>query len=303
MRCTTGGYGERGASARSSNSRSRHRLDSTTMSPVGVSEPNGPWKSMSWMLAGTVKPGPAPPWSAWRRVPTASISSMKTMHWPPHLRASFFAFRARKRTTMASMPMKVAAKPDPGIETKGELKPVALALATGALEGLAGLPERDDAPDLFLCLVLPADVVELHAPLGVARFEASNLRDVHHEQGAEEDQEVGDEEEEDEDELDPERRLAGQIDDPVGEPGDRAEPCSAAEEPDDGHEHGGDDAEAPPEAPEPGSPTVDHVLLAQLLAVGAEEAWPGNRALEDQIDQAAEGDDREEDAHERPPDV
>ena len=34
-----------------------------------------------------------PPPSAWRRMPTASISSMKTMHWPPHLRASCFAFQ------------------------------------------------------------------------------------------------------------------------------------------------------------------------------------------------------------------
>ena len=33
--------------------------------------------------------------SALRRIPTASISSMKTMHWPPHLRASRFALRAR----------------------------------------------------------------------------------------------------------------------------------------------------------------------------------------------------------------
>jgi hypothetical protein len=63
-------------------------------------------------------------------MPTASISSMKTMHWPPHLRARRFAFRARKRTMIASMPMNVAAKPEPGIETNGELKPVAIAFAS-----------------------------------------------------------------------------------------------------------------------------------------------------------------------------
>ena len=39
-------------------------------------------------------PGTPPPWIAWRRMPTASISSMKTMQVPPHLRASFFALRA-----------------------------------------------------------------------------------------------------------------------------------------------------------------------------------------------------------------
>src|SRR5581483_10853142 len=44
----------------------------------------------------------------------------------------------------------------------------ALALAAGPLEDLAGLPERDDAPDLLLRLRLPADVLELDAPLGVA---------------------------------------------------------------------------------------------------------------------------------------
>ena len=100
-----------------------------------------------------------------RRMPTASISSMKTMHWPPHLAASFFALRARKRTITASMPMNVCAKPEPGIVTNGQLNDVAialesivlpvpggaeeehaaLALAARLLELLAGLPERDDA--------------------------------------------------------------------------------------------------------------------------------------------------------------
>ena len=63
-------------------------------------------------------------------MPTASISSMKTMHWPPHLRASRLAFRARKRTMITSMPMNVCAKPEPGMVTIGELKPVAIALAS-----------------------------------------------------------------------------------------------------------------------------------------------------------------------------
>ncbi len=79
MRWTKGGYGARRSGARCSNSRSRQRRDSTIRSPLAVSAPNGPWKSMSWMLGVVAKVG-APPWSAWRRVPTASISSMKTMH-------------------------------------------------------------------------------------------------------------------------------------------------------------------------------------------------------------------------------
>ena len=55
---------------------------------------------------------------------------MKTMHWPPHLAASRFAFLARYRTISASTPMKVCAKPEPGIVTNGELKPVAIAFAS-----------------------------------------------------------------------------------------------------------------------------------------------------------------------------
>ena len=40
------------------------------------------------------------------------------------------AFHIRYRTSTASMPMKVLAKPEPGIEMNGELKPVAIALAS-----------------------------------------------------------------------------------------------------------------------------------------------------------------------------
>ena len=131
-------------------------------------------------------------------MPTASISSMKTMHGPPHLRASRFAFRARKRTITASMPMNVCAKPEPGIDTNGALKLVAiafrehrlagagraveeeaaLALAAGLLEQLAGLPQRDDLAHLFLRFGLAAHVFEPHAPVGVAGLEAVDLRDA-----------------------------------------------------------------------------------------------------------------------------
>src|SRR5262249_737414 len=51
---------------------------------------------------------------------------------------------------------------------RAEEEDAALALAAVLLELLAGLPQRDDAPDLLLRLRLAAHVVELHAPLGVA---------------------------------------------------------------------------------------------------------------------------------------
>ena len=208
------------APARAARTSSRARRGSRSiMSPLGLIAPIGPKKCRS-SVDGVI--GCCP--SAWRRMPTASISSMKTMHWPPHLRASFFALRARKRTISASMPMNVCAKPEPGIETNGELKPgrdrlrehrlagarraeeeqASLALAAGALERLARLPERDDAAHLLLRLCLAADVVELHAPLGVAGLVAADLRDAHQHHRAHEDQEVRQEEEEDEDHLDPE---------------------------------------------------------------------------------------------------
>ncbi len=44
---------------------------------------------------GAVELPPKPVPSEARRMPTASISSMKTMQVPPHLRAARFAFQAR----------------------------------------------------------------------------------------------------------------------------------------------------------------------------------------------------------------
>ena len=52
---------------------------------------------------------------------------MKTMHWPPHLRASLRALRARNWTVIASIPMNMPANPEPGIVTNGQLKLVAIA--------------------------------------------------------------------------------------------------------------------------------------------------------------------------------
>ena len=98
----------------------------------------------------------------------------------------------RNMTMTTSMPMNVCAKPEPGIEHerrveargdrlgehrlagagRPEEQQPALALAAGLLELLARLPQRDDARDLLLGLGLAADVVELDAPVGVARLVA-----------------------------------------------------------------------------------------------------------------------------------
>ncbi len=94
-----------------------------------------------------------PPTSELRRMPTASISSMKTMHWPPHLRASFLAFQPRYCTARMSMPMNMPANPEPGAVTNGELKPVAMPFASIVLP-VPGEPRksspRSGLPPAFL---------------------------------------------------------------------------------------------------------------------------------------------------------
>ena len=139
---------------------------------------------------------------------------MKTMHWPPHFLACFFApgedahddrVDADERLREARAGHRDERRVEPRRDRLGHHRlagagsPVedqaALALAAGALEDLAGLPERDDAPDLFLRLGLAADVVELHAPVGVARLEDLHLRHAHEQHRAQEDDEVREEEE------------------------------------------------------------------------------------------------------------
>ena len=127
---------------------------------------------------------------------------------------------------MTSIPMNVWAKPEPGIVTIGELKEVAIALESIVLpvpgwpmnsrprsglppapaEGVAGLPQRDDARDLLLGLGLAADVGELHAPVGVARLVALHLLEPEEQHRADQDQEVDEEEQR---ELECEQRRAG----------------------------------------------------------------------------------------------
>ena len=166
-----------------------------------------------------------------------------------------------------------------------EKEHAALALAAVLLELLAGLPDRDDAAHLFLRLDLPANVVELDAPLRVTRLEGLDLREVHQEQRAEQDHEVEDQEDRQHDQerqdLDEDRG----VEEPPAEEGD--DPA--------------EDADLEPEPPEPRAPAGDDVLLAQLCAVDTEEARPRNRAMEDEIDDPARRDHERERAEERRP--
>ncbi len=123
------GYGLRTSGARSRKSCSRHASVSTITSVRGI--------SASHSARALAVPWP----SAARRMPTASISSMKTMHWPPHLAACLRARQARKRTSTASMPMKVEAKPEPGMDTNGQLKDVAIAFESIVLP-VPGAPRK-----------------------------------------------------------------------------------------------------------------------------------------------------------------
>ena len=96
-------------------------------------------------------------------MPTASISSMKTMQWPPHLRASRLAFAPIHCTATTSMPMNVCAKPEPGIVMNGALKPVAMALASIVLPVPGGADEEQAA------LGLAARLLELPRRPATAR--------------------------------------------------------------------------------------------------------------------------------------
>ena len=196
-------------------------------------------------------------------MPTASISSMKTMHWPPHLRASRLALRASSRTVIASMPDEHAGEARAGdrheraVEVGGDglgqhrlagaggaqHQQAALALAAGLLERLAGLPQRDDAAHLLLGLRLAAHVVQLHAPVGVARLVGADLADGHHQERAEEDAEVDEEEQrqlqEQDQGLGPERARCP--------PGSEDRLGDAVEEPSDDADHDDPDGEPVPE--------------------------------------------------------
>src|SRR5919204_534294 len=85
----------------------------------------------------------------------------------------------------------------------------------GALELLAGLPERDDPAHLLLGLRLPADVVEPDAPPRVAGLVGADLRDPHRQQRPEEDHEVREEEDRQADERVADVRVRDRVPAPV----------------------------------------------------------------------------------------
>src|SRR4051794_37338700 len=70
----------------------------------------------------------------------------------------------------------------------------ALGLAAGLAEVLAGLPQLDDALDVLLGLLLPADVLQAHAPVRVAGLVGLHLHDPEGQHRREQDQEVEDQE-------------------------------------------------------------------------------------------------------------
>ena len=108
------------------------------------------------------------------------------------------------------MPMNMPAKPEPGAVTNGELKPVAMPFASivlpvpgeprksrprsglppAFLNSSLGLPEVDHARDLLLGLGLAAHVLELDAPVGVARLVRLDLADRHQQERPDQDADV-----------------------------------------------------------------------------------------------------------------
>ena len=122
---------------------------------------------------------------------------------------------------IASMPMNVCAKPEPGIVTKGELKLVAIAFAIIVLP-VPGAPRnsspRSRLPPAFsntspdcqsvttrrissFASAWPRTSSSLTPHSRVAGLVAADLRDAHHQQRAQEDQEVEEEEEGEEDQV------------------------------------------------------------------------------------------------------
>ena len=135
---------------------------------------------------------------------------MKMMHCPPHLRASLRALRDHQRDddhVHAHEHLREARarhRHDRRVEARGDAlgehrlagarrtdeQQAALGLAARLAELLAGLPQGDHARDLLLRLALPAHIVEVHAPVGVARLVALHLAHRHQHHRAEQDPEV-----------------------------------------------------------------------------------------------------------------
>ena len=190
------------------------------------------------------------------------------------------------------MPMNVAAKPEPGIETNGELKPVASAFASIVLPVPGGPKKRTPrsrlppwrsncSPDCQIettrrtssfasaCPRTSSSLTPHCASPGsnvliCVRFIASSgpnripkLAMKRKKTKTTWIQSAGDE------------RI---VPDPVEDEADRPPPGPAAEQPDDGDHDEEEDDDLEPEAPEPGAAAADDVLLAELAALDAEQA-------------------------------
>ncbi len=210
---------------------------------------------------------------------------------------------------IASMPMNVCAKPEPGIETNGELKPVAIALASIVLP-VPGAPRKrrprsrlpparsNASPDCQMVTTRrtssfasswPRTSSSLTPHSRVARLERPDLRLMPISS------------------IGPMRitKLAKKRKNTkiacihssrrAEDAADRAEHRADGAPP--GHvrlarrattntvvtSRKNDRAEPEPEAPEPRAAASDDVLLAQLLALGAEQARPGDQSVEDEV--------------------
>jgi hypothetical protein len=172
---------------------------------------------------------------------------------------------------------------------RAEEQHAALALAAGLLELLARLPERDDAGDLLLRLGLPADVVELDAPVGIARLVALDLLDAERDERAEEDQEVDQEQRH---EVAEQLRRRGEE---VGHRGEhvlhrRADPFALQDRDDQRDEH---EARAPEGraaellAPVPEAPARDDVVAGELR-LRAVDRRGRDQAVREHVDEPAE---------------
>ena len=221
---------------------------------------------------------------------------------------------------IASTPMNVCANPEPGIETNGELNPVAIALASIVLP-VPGAPRKrsprsrlpparsNASPDCHSVTTRrtssfastwprtsPSLTPHCASPGSKPRICEIPIISIGPIRIAK---------------LAMKRKVTNTIcvstagfvsadASPAQDVADGAPPRAAAEQPHDrdhGAEHNG---EARLLAPVPRAPPAHHVLFAQLCAVGAEEAGPRDQAAEEQVGEAAEDDHDAEVARERP---
>ena len=221
---------------------------------------------------------------------------------------------------IASTPMKVCAKPEPGIETNGELNPVAIAFASIVFP-VPGAPRKSSPRSRFpparskaspdcqsvttrrtssLASTWPRTSASLTphcaSPGSKPRICEMPISSIGPIRIAK---------------LAMNRKVTKTIwvstagfenadSEPAQDVADGAQPRAAADQPDD-RDHGSEhDREPRLLPPVPGATPADHVLVAQLLAVGAEEARPWDQPAEEQIGEAAEDDHDTEGGRERP---